>query len=317
MLVTYVPWAVAKGVTVYANCAAHTLTVRGSRAVELQCRVMRGGAETRDKVKVKAKAFVVAAGAIGSSELLLRSGLGNKNVGHSIGFHPSPAVLGLYREDINAFAGIPMAYHVSQFASTARARGLLIEGIFIQPGQFSLLLPSFYPDLMKNYKHYTMAGILLHDDQTGVVRLNAQERAVFFYELSPRDAQVLSGGMAAAANLFLNTDPKPKYVITSHRRRTLIHNESEIKIIGEHGTGPNDLTLGSAHPQGGNRMGGDPEVYAVDPQFRLFDADGGAYENLFVCDASVFPTTVGVNPQVSVMAVALEASRGIGRQVVP
>ncbi|MGH9923506.1 MAG: GMC family oxidoreductase, partial [Nitrososphaerales archaeon] len=62
---------------------------------------------------------------------------------------------------------------------------------------------------------------------------------------------------------------------------------------------PDGLQLGSAHPQGGNRMGEDPDKCVVDSNCRTY-----GFKNLFVCDASVFPRSIGVNPQITIMALA-------------
>ncbi|HSL68805.1 MAG TPA: GMC family oxidoreductase, partial [Longimicrobiales bacterium] len=67
----------------------------------------------------------------------------------------------------------------------------------------------------------------------------------------------------------------------------------------KHIRNPEDLTLSSAHPQGGNPMSNNPELGVVDSQFRVH-----GHQNLFVCDASVFPTTIGINPQLTIMAFA-------------
>ena len=60
-----------------------------------------------------------------------------------------------------------------------------------------------------------------------------------------------------------------------------------------------DISTGTGHPQGGNVMSNDPATGVVDENFKVF-----GYDNLFVCDASVFPTSLGVNPQVTVMSLA-------------
>jgi choline dehydrogenase-like flavoprotein len=60
-----------------------------------------------------------------------------------------------------------------------------------------------------------------------------------------------------------------------------------------------DITIGTGHPQGGNIVSGNPDLGVVDPQFKAY-----GYDNLFVCDASVFPSSLGVNPQLTVMALA-------------
>ena len=70
-------------------------------------------------------------------------------------------------------------------------------------------------------------------------------------------------------------------------------------FIDEHAQRQADLNVNSAHPQGGNPMSDDKNIGAVDSQFRVH-----GYDNLFVCDASVFPTTIKINPQLTIMAMA-------------
>jgi choline dehydrogenase-like flavoprotein len=69
---------------------------------------------------------------------------------------------------------------------------------------------------------------------------------------------------------------------------------------------PGGVTLGTGHPQGGNKMSRDPQKGAIDSEFKVY-----GYENLFVVDASVFPSSIGVNPQLTVMALADYASEFI------
>ena len=77
--------------------------------------------------------------------------------------------------------------------------------------------------------------------------------------------------------------------------------------------GPADITLGTGHPMGGNALSGDPALGVVTPEFKVY-----GYDNLYVCDASVFPTAVGVNPQLTVMALADYAAGMIaGRPAAP
>ena len=91
-----------------------------------------------------------------------------------------------------------------------------------------------------------------------------------------------------------------KSVITSHRDVPEIGTKADIpKLKDAVRENPNDLMLGSAHPQGGNRMGNNEDECVVDSDCKVF-----GFDNLYVCDASVFPTALGVNPQLTVMALA-------------
>lgn len=91
-----------------------------------------------------------------------------------------------------------------------------------------------------------------------------------------------------------------RMIIIPHRGLSIIEREEDIpKLIGKILLDPKNLLLGSAHPQSGNRMGTNPVDSVVDSNCVVH-----GLRNLFVCDASVFPTSVGVNPQITVMAIA-------------
>jgi choline dehydrogenase-like flavoprotein len=93
-------------------------------------------------------------------------------------------------------------------------------------------------------------------------------------------------------------------VLTPHKNKPILENESQvvdlIKAIKQE---PKKLVTVSAHPQGGNRMGKDPARCVVDSNCKVY-----GFENLFVCDAGIFPTALGVNPQLTVMALATIAA---------
>jgi choline dehydrogenase-like flavoprotein len=96
-------------------------------------------------------------------------------------------------------------------------------------------------------------------------------------------------------------------VITSHKKRTVVYAEEDLYMIRQRGVSPLDINMASAHPQGGNVMGGDGKTAVVDSHSKAY-----GFDNLFVCDASIFPTSVGVNPQLTVMALASRLGEHIG-----
>jgi choline dehydrogenase-like flavoprotein len=247
---------------------------------------------------------------VASSELLLRSGLNiNGLVGKGVAIHPSPGVVGDFAETVNGHEGIPMAYHCNEFSVVKTGkRGYMIESIFLAPYQFSLSLPGFDYDvkqLMSRYNHYALLGSLLHDENVGTVRLGGPLGAVLEYGLTSADAKLMIEGMKNSARVLLAAGATQ--VITSHRKKTVIYSEDDLDLIESRGVGPTEINVASAHPQGGNRMGGKPEGAVVDSYSKVY-----GFENLFVCDASVFPTSLGVNPQLTVMALATRAAEHVG-----
>src|SRR5215831_5807107 len=114
----------------------------------------------------------------------------------------------------------------------------------------------------------------------------------------------MAKGMEIIAKMWLALGAKQ--IVSSHRNMMILKNEGDIpKLVDKVLNDPKNLLLGSAHPQSGNRIGSSPEDSVVDSDCRVH-----GFKNLFVCDASVFPTSVGVNPQITVMTVAsIVASR--------
>jgi choline dehydrogenase-like flavoprotein len=312
MLETYIPDAQAMHgdlVKLYADAEADSIVRSGSRATGVKATI-RGKEGKTYGLSVKAKLVIVSGGTIASSALLLQSGLDvNGQVGKGVAIHPSPAMIGDFQEEINGNQGIPMAYHCHEFSIlTTGKRGYMLEAIFMAPYQFSLPLPGFeyeHKELMSRYNHYALIGSLLQDESVGTVSLGGPLGAILEYQLTPGDSKLMADGMKSAARALFAAGATR--VITSHRKTTVLYGEDDLHIIDERGVSPGAMSIGSGHPQGGNRMGGASQNSVVDSYSKVL-----GFDNLFVCDASVFPTSLGVNPQLTVMALATRLAEHIG-----
>jgi choline dehydrogenase-like flavoprotein len=296
-------------VKIYSDTTANTLVKSGRVVSGVKATVTRNDGRTFD-LSVKAKLVIVSAGTIASSQLLLQSNLNvNGQVGKGVAIHPSPAMIGDFEEEINGNQGIPMAYHCHEFSVLNTGnRGYMLESIFLPPYQFSLPIPGIeyeHKELMSRYPHYALVGSLLQDESVGTVLLGGPMGAVLYYELTKGDAKMMIGGMKSAARALLAAGAT--MVITSHRRRTVLYSDDDLHLIDERGVSPDAISIGSGHPQGGNRMGGAEQNSVVDSYSKVY-----GFDNLFVCDASIFPTSIGVNPQLTVMALATRAAENIG-----
>jgi len=311
MLETYIPdTQTVHGnlVKIYSDTNADTLTKSGSRVSGVNATVTGKDGRTFN-LSVKARLVIVSAGTIASSQLLLQSNLNvNGHVGEGVAIHPSPAMIGDFEEEINGNQGIPMAYHCHEFSvlNTGK-RGYMLESIFLPPYQFSLPLPGIeyeHKELMSRYPHYALVGSLLQDESVGEVNLGGPMGAILTYELTNGDAQMMIAGMKSAGRALFAAGATR--VITSHRRRTILYSDDDLHLIDERGVSPDAISIGSGHPQGGNRMGGVEQNSVVDSYSKVY-----GFDNLFVCDASIFPTSIGVNPQLTVMALATRAAENI------
>ncbi len=290
-------------IELYPNCDANKILMKGNEVDSVIAYFRKDQTTKIQRLVVKAKYFVISAGAIASSELLLRNNISNNNdqVGKHLSIHPSSSVLAEFDEDLQGDEGMAMAYYCDEFSVRRTGKpGFMIESVFVPPSQYSIIAPSFgstNKKYLKDYNRSAMAGVLVHDEPSGSVTLNWRGNAVLDYELSPVDQKKMLDGLKEAARIYLRAGATR--IITGHMKKTELHSVEGLRIIDQRGAGPGSLLMASVHPQGGNRMGEDSSVSVVDSHCKSHQVS-----NLYVCDASVFPTSVGVNPQYTVMALA-------------
>jgi choline dehydrogenase-like flavoprotein len=307
MLVTYIRKAVRSpdsDIKIYCNCSAEKITYSDGVADGVEGDfVDRTTGAVKFKIRVNAKVIVVSAGAIASSQILLKNAIAPDRAGRGLTFHPASFLLGRFDKPVNAYDGIPMGYTCHQFGVTNGVQdgGFLIESIFLPILQFSLGVPSFFENhqlLMKDYVYYAMAGVMVRDEPVGTVSLTADGSARIHYDPSSRAMKDFAKGLRVLAEMWF--DAGARHVIGGHRDLFVLESRADIdRMVKAVEENPDGLAIASAHPQGGNRMGDDPSTCVVDSNCRVH-----GFSNLFVTDASVFPNAVGVNPQVTVMALA-------------
>jgi len=149
-----------------------------------------------------------------------------------------------------------------------------------------------------------MAGVLIQDEPNGTVSLNWSKEAVIDYDLSESDEEKLAEGLKQTALIFFKAGAKE--VITGNIEKTVLKTPYDLWKIEKKGIAGVTYRMASAHPQGGNRMGEEPTKSVVDSYCKSREI-----KNLYICDASVFPTSLGVNPQLTVMAIASLAVKKI------
>lgn len=164
---------------------------------------------------------------------------------------------------------------------------------------------------MREYDHFTSAGVMIGTAATARVKRWKLFRNLVgpvAYTMADEDLAKMRRGMSLLAGIYFAAGADAVYPSTfvdrEMRYRDFVHGKTVnlgkiAAFIDEHVKDPGDLTLNSSHPQGGNAMSDDPANGVVDSRFRVH-----GYENFFVADASVFPTTIRVNPQLTIMAMA-------------
>ena len=298
MAVTYIPLALAAGATLHSNCTAEKIHVEKRRAVGVSARLPSG------KLHVQSKVVVLAAGAINSPQLWLKSRLPNLNrqVGKNLHLHPAVFVGGIFNETIDGHLGIPQSYYIDEFLDLEQSpdSGYLLMPAFGSQMIVAASLPGFGEDhreLMKRYRHIAALLVLLHDRTTGQVSINYRGAPNITYRLRRSDKRVLVAGAINAARLLFAAGATE--IVMPYTQHLPIKTEVDLEIIRQRGIVPNDIMLASSHPQGTLQMGENPNRSVV-----KFSGESYAVKGLFVADASLFPTSIGVPPTLTIAALA-------------
>ena len=313
MLVTYIRKAIQdSNIRIYCNCDMQKISYSNGIADGVEGNFTDKNGKKMFAMRVNAKVVVLSAGSIASSQILLKNRIAIDKVGKGLSLHPAPALLGKFAEKINAYNGITMSYTCDEFGvpNGVENGGFLIESIFLPIFSFAIGLPSFlieHSQLMKDFTHYAMAGVMIRDESNGTITLSDQGNPKVHYTLSQNDITNLTKGVRTLAEMWF--DVGAEKVISGHEDCVTLNSKDDIpRLIEAIRANPDGLPVASAHPQGGNRMGEDMKTCVVDSHCKVH-----SFENLYVSDASVFPTSVGVNPQVTVMAIATMAADHINK----
>jgi choline dehydrogenase-like flavoprotein len=247
-------------------------------------------------VTLAADEIVIAAGAIGSSALLLRSRLGGDHVGEGLHFNINSPLTAEFPDAVDAFDGIQMSH---AYVPPGDPPEHLVETWFNPPATQALATPGWFDDhyaLMHRFRHLACAGVLVGTTTPGRVTSGKGE---FTYEPSAADRDRVLAGLVDAARIFLEAGASRVMPATIGFRE--YRPGDDLQRLPDAIRRSGDLLLTSAHPQGGNAVG-----KVVDGDFRVTGT-----ENLYLCDASAFPSCVRVNPQLTVMGLAEYAARRI------
>jgi choline dehydrogenase-like flavoprotein len=305
---TYVADALAAGADLYADCRVRLLQVDRGRARSVAAEVLDRDAD-RPRARLVAharKGIVLAAGAINTPALMLRSKYGNGSgrVGKRTFLHPTVPMVAFFDQPIEGFYGPPQSVTVHHFADRGARVGYLFETAPVHPMLGALAFPGFGDAHRRIAERlpFVQATIALlidgqHEDGGGEVAVSEDGRIKLRYPLHDSLHEAARDAMANMARMQLAAGAKE--VMSLHETPVMIRSEADVARIAEAPFGPNRQTLFSAHQMGGCAMGDDPSRSVVNARGRHHDID-----NLWITDGSVFPTSLGVNPQLTIYALA-------------
>jgi choline dehydrogenase-like flavoprotein len=301
VLATYLHDASDNGARIVVGCDVTTIDVEGGRAAGVLGRV---GEHT---LHVRAGAVVVAAGALHTPALLLRSGIGGPAVGRYLRLHPVTAVWGRFEEDVEPWAGRMQTRFSDEFADLdGRGYGFKFETAPIHP-----LFPaafvgwedgaSFKRDIL-GLGHLGVAGVLLRDRDHGRVTVGRDGSPRWKYRISGYDRAHIREGVKRGAEVLAASGAVEVFnssVTPARWRPGREPIDGYLERSDAMGYGPHQTSYFSFHQMGSARMGVDPEKSVVDANNEAHAAPG-----VYVMDGSCFPTSSGVNPMISIAAIA-------------
>jgi choline dehydrogenase-like flavoprotein len=316
-LVTHLPRAVAAGARIYADCEAQRLEQSGRKVTALVGQQLdrATGRGNGRRLRIEAKAFVLAAGGYGTPLFLLRNGLKQRlpAVGEHTYCNPCPMVHALFDEEIIQFRNIPAAWGVEQFRLATVDGTRYVEGGYLllanqlQPATLAAVLPGLgaeHQRLMQNLRRLGGTISWIDDVEEGSVRLEG-ERPYYKVPLHGGNGARIRDSFAKQARLLLAVGAKE--VLFGDTKNTRITRRDEIdRAVAGLDITPGRFVLAAPHPAGGARMGKDPQRSVVGMDHRVHGTD-----NLFVADPSVLPTAPSVDPSLTIMAFSCVAAAAV------
>ena len=270
------------------------------------------------RVSVKCRVVVVACGAIHTAALLLRSGLSNEHIGRHLRLHPVSNVCGVFQEEIRPWEGTMQAIYSDEFRNLTGNYGVKFETTALQPviamAPLPWRTPAQFRGLMERFANTSAIGVLLRDRYGGRVRIDSEGNPVSSYSLSEYDRLHMRAGFNGAAQILeaagakLIYSPHAKYCSYEPGRRGSL--ESFAREMDRAGWDNGQLALFSFHIMGTARLGDSMKNSATNP-------DGETWEtrNLYVMDGSSFPSASGVNPMISIEAIAHRNAQALSAEL--
>ncbi|WP_349292440.1 GMC family oxidoreductase N-terminal domain-containing protein [Nocardia cyriacigeorgica] len=312
---TWLQDAAACGARLVVDANVRTIEVKNGRAEGVTAETGSG-----IRIDVRARAVVVAAGAIQTPALLRRSGLHDDSIGRYLRLHPAAAVYGVFDEEIRPWEGGLQARICRHDQNLdGRGYGVIYETGPVQPGLAVGFMnwrgAAAHRARMLELAHTGVVGVITRDRDHGRVTIDRSGEAKVSYRLSDYDRAHLRTGIGGAARILEAAGARR--IFSGHQAGVSYEpgvrgSHAEFVAAGDAaGYGPGQCAMAALHIMGSARMGGSRENSATDP-------DGATWEvpNIVVADASCFPTSSGVNPMVTIEAIAYMNAKRLAARLV-
>jgi choline dehydrogenase-like flavoprotein len=307
-----IPAALAAGARFVTRVRAVKLEAATSELKLIRARRLDAkGYREQAPLAVRARTVILAANAVATAQLLLRSGVGNAQVGRNLMLQPQHPVVARFAEEVRFFRGIPQAWALTQFEEPASAQkgwwGFRPEAIAGTPGIVASLLPEVGAAgkaLMTDYPHLAAALVLTPDDGQGRVRVEDSGRLRIDYALTDEQRARLRAGVKATARAYLAAGATEVVVPSSTAVR--VKSEADLAQLDGLSLAPATAPLLSAHQMGTVRLAPNENDGGADPDGQVYGTRG-----VYVFDSSGYPSSASSHT----MAPILTTSRYLTRKL--
>ena len=295
--IAMIPAALQSGAMLFTHARVHEVRTEGRETV-----VHARSAEGRS-VSVRARSLVMAAGALRTPSLLRAAGLRHPMLGRQLTIHPAVGALGVFPFHVGMDACVPQGYGLEGL----RQQGLLFEtaGLPFEVTAISLhAIGPRYVEWLEQYPHMLAFGFNVRDTSRGRVLGHVRGLPLVRYDVGAADMTQFSFGLRVLFDVLFQGG--------AHTVLPGIYGMDEVaarqgsRILDARSLAASDLDLSAYHPMGTARMGVDPATSVVDEVGRVRGA-----KEWVVCDGSVVPSSIGANPQMTIMALAIRAAEAL------
>jgi choline dehydrogenase-like flavoprotein len=294
---SYMPPALEGGALCITGLRVHRVLMDGGRAIGVEGISAQGA-----QLRVRARAVVLAGGSLPTPLLLLGQGLANRSgqVGRNLTLHPSTNVAGLFDEVIDPANHIPQGYacdqflHDCQLIAAAQPTTNVAAQIFQLAGRPLM-------DVLDRLPHIASLGLCVRDaTANGRVWREVGGHPAITYTITREDRDCLHSGMVRMLEILVAAGATQLYAGRTDLPQLAPHELAKLR-----GSPPaaSALALGSYHPLGTCKLGRDPRTSVVGLDHQTHDVRA-----LYIVDGSTVPSALGVNPQLTIMAMATRAA---------
>ncbi len=302
--VSFIPGAVESGARLLTSHYVDGVIIENGRAAGVV------GKHGDNRFEIRADSVVLSMGALRTPTFLMKHKLAtsSRRVGRGLQIHPAGRVVAEMDEIVDGHIGISQGAYIDHWAD----RGVMLEGIFLNPGIMMTSLPGVGAEL-KNlaaaYRRLSAFGSMVSDTSSGrMLPSHFGDPFTALYQINRKDTGNLIFGIARIAEIYLAAGAKR--IFTGFHPVPVVDDEKSLKKLEQARFSPRDLEIMAFHPLGTCRMGADARASVVN-----FDLETHDIPRLFIMDASVIPSSLGVNPQITIMSLAMRAARRLAAKL--